>query len=77
MTVEHSQRIERERERVAEMVKEINTVIERLQQILTETITNMDRTGTKRERERERERETKIEMNKERPGVSPGLMVMA
>ena len=36
------------------MVKEINTVIERLQQILTETITNMDRTGTKRERERER-----------------------
>ena len=75
MTVEHSQRIERERERVAEMVKEINTVIERLQQILTETITNMDRTGTKRERVRERE--TKIEMNKERPGVSPGLMVMA
>ena len=57
------------------MVKEINTVIERLQQILTETITNMDRTGTKRERVRERE--TKIEMNKERPGVSPGLMVMA
>ena len=71
MTVEHSQRIERESGRNSERDKHSE------RKTSTNTDRNNNKYGPYRNKERKRERDTKFRMNKERPGVSPGLMVMA